>query len=547
MARKLVRAFGATAVLAAVLAGCASTDKADDDKSGDATKSGDDAAVVITVGTTDKVFSLDPAGSYDNGSFAVMNQIYPFLLNTAIGAEDMTPQPDIATSAEFTAPTQYTVKLKEGLTFANGNKLTSSDVKFSFDRMVSIADANGPSSLLGSLESVEAPDDLTVVFNLKAPNDQTFPGVLTSPVGPIIDEEVFPADSVLADADIAKSGAFAGQYSIDTYRPGELISFKPFDGYNGMLGKAQNTGASVKYYADATNMKLDIERGNIDVAYRSLSATDTESLRSKDNVQVIEGPGGEIRYMVFNFDTNPYGAKTADADPAKAVAVRQAIADVIDRAAIAKDVYKDTYTPLYSYIPAGVPDAVETFKTSYGDKKGGPDVAAAKARLEAAGVTVPVELKLQYNPDHYGPSSGDEYAAYKSQLEASGLFKVDLQSTEWVQYNKDRVSDVYPIHQLGWFPDYSDPDNYITPFFMTGNFVANHYENAEVDKLIKEQVATPDAAERADKLKKIQELVTEEISTLPLLQGKQFAYAGKDVKGVALDASFKLRIASVSK
>ena len=56
----------------------------------------------LTVGTTDKVSSLDPAGSYDNGSLQVM--------------------------------TSYTCKLKPNLKFANGHALTSSDVKFSIDR-----------------------------------------------------------------------------------------------------------------------------------------------------------------------------------------------------------------------------------------------------------------------------------------------------------------------------------------------------------------------------------------------------------------------------
>ncbi|HSN38347.1 MAG TPA: ABC transporter substrate-binding protein, partial [Arthrobacter sp.] len=99
----------------------------------------------ITYGTTDKVVTLDPAGSYDAGSFMVMNQIYPFLLNAKPGTADSTP--DIAESASFTSPTEYTVKLKSGLKFANGHALTSSDVKFSIDRVVSIADDNGPASL----------------------------------------------------------------------------------------------------------------------------------------------------------------------------------------------------------------------------------------------------------------------------------------------------------------------------------------------------------------------------------------------------------------
>ena len=67
----------------------------------------------ITYGTTDKVVTLDPAGSYDAGSFMVMNQIYPFLLNAKPGTADATP--DIAESADFSSPTEYTVKLKSGL------------------------------------------------------------------------------------------------------------------------------------------------------------------------------------------------------------------------------------------------------------------------------------------------------------------------------------------------------------------------------------------------------------------------------------------------
>ena len=93
-------------------------------------------------------------------------------------------QPDIATSASFTSPTEYTVKLKPGLKFANGHDLTSSDVKFTFDRQLKINDPNGPASLLGNLASTAAPDPTTVVFHLKAANDQTFAQVLVQPGRP---------------------------------------------------------------------------------------------------------------------------------------------------------------------------------------------------------------------------------------------------------------------------------------------------------------------------------------------------------------------------
>ncbi|GAB3154076.1 ABC transporter substrate-binding protein [Microbacterium neimengense] len=530
-------ALAALAGTAVVLAACSS--------GGSGESSGGGEGGDLIVGTTDKITFIDPAGSYDNGSFAVMNQVYPFLFNSQYGTADVTP--DIAESGEFTSPTEFTVKLKDGLTFANGHTLTSSDVKFSFDRQLKIADPNGPSSLLGNLESVEAPDDTTVVFTLKNGNDQTWEQILSSPAGPIVDEEVFSPDALTSDDDIVAGNAFGGQYVIDSYKINELISYKPNPDYKGALGAAENSSVTVKYYADSSNLKLDVAGGDIDVAFRSLSATDVDDLSKNDAVKVVDGPGGEIRYIVFNFDTMPFGAATPEADPAKSLAVRQAMADLVDRQALSEDVYKGTYTPLYSYVPQGLTGATEPLKDLYGDGAGAPDLDKAKAALEAAGVSTPVTLNLQYNGDHYGPSSGDEYAAVKSQLEEGGLFTVNLAQTEWVQYSKDRTADVYPMYQLGWFPDYSDADNYLTPFFAADNFLANHYDNSEVQELITAQASETDAAARQSDIEKIQELVAADLSTLPLLQGTQVAVVGKDVDGAVLDGSFKFRYAPLHK
>lgn len=536
---RLGLAVGALGVASLVLAGCAAGGADNGGGGGDA-KGGD-----IIVGTTDKVTTLDPAGSYDNGSLAVQTQVFPYLVNTDYNSNEVVP--DLAESAEFTSPTEYTVKLPKGLKWANGDDLTSSDVKFSFDRNLKIADPNGASSLLYNLDSVEAPDDTTVVFHLKTENDQVFPFILTSFPGAIVDDEVFSADKLTSDDDIVKANAFGGPYVISSYDFNKTVEFTPNENYKGLIDAPANSSVVLSYFAESSNLKLAVQQGDVDVAYRSLSATDVEDLKGNDKVQVIDGPGGEIRYIVFNFNTQPYGATTAEADPAKALAVRQAVADLVDRDAISEQVYKGTYTPLYSYVPEGFAGATEALKGLYGDGNGAPDAEKAKATLEAAGVTTPVKLSLQYSPDHYGPSSGDEYALVKSQLEESGLFQVDLKSTEWVQYSKDRTADVYPAYQLGWFPDYSDADNYLTPFFLKENFLGNHYDNPEVNDLILKQATEPDAATRTADIEKIQDLVAHDLSTVPLLQGAQVAVAGTDIKGVTLDASFKLRFASITK
>jgi len=533
--RTLLAVAGLSAATLA-LAGCSA---------GGGNGDGGSSSSTITVGTTDKVTALDPAGSYDNGSLAVQTQVFPYLLNTDYNSTDVVP--DLAESAEFTAPTEYTVTLPAGLKWANGNDLTSSDVKFSFDRQLKIADPNGASSLLYNLDSVEAPDDTTVVFHLKAENDQVFPQILTSFPGAIVDEESFSADSLTSDDDIVAANAFGGPYAIKSYDFNNLISFTKNPNYKGLLKPAETDTVNLKYYADSSNMKLDVQEGGIDVAYRSLSATDIDDLKGNKKVKVVDGPGGEIRYIVFNFDTQPFGAKTAEADPAKALAVRQALADLIDRDALSEQVYKGTYTPLYSYVPEGLAGAVEPLKDLYGDGQGGPDAEKAKKTLEDAGVSIPVDLHLQYNTDHYGPGSGDEYALIKDQLEADGLFNVDLQSTEYVQYSKDRVADVYPAYQLGWFPDYSDADNYLTPFFLIDNFLSNHYVNQEVNDLILEQAVTPDPAARTKLIEEIQNKVAADLSTVPFLQGAQVVVTGTDIDGAVLDGSFKFRFAPLTK
>ncbi|GAA4171928.1 ABC transporter substrate-binding protein [Gryllotalpicola koreensis] len=533
----------ATASLAAatlILTGCSGGKSGN---TGSASKS-------ITIGTTDTVTSLDPAGSYDNGSLSVQVNVFPLLFDSPYGSPDV--KPDIAESGSFVDSNTFEVKLKPGLKFANGHDLTASDVKFTFDRQQAIGKSgadggNGPSSLLANLENTTVKDDSTVDFHLKVANDQTFEQVLSSEAGFIVDEQVFSPTKLTPDNDIVKADAFAGQYKITSYKVNQLIEYKKYSGYQGLLAPAKTDTIIAKYYKDSSNLKLDVQSGGIDVAYRSLSAQDVDALKKqKDKVTVTTGPGGEIRYIVFNFKTQPFGTGQPDADPKKALAVRTAVADLVDRQALS-ELYKNTYTPLYSYVPDGLTGANTALKGLYGDGNGGPSKDKATEALKAAGITTPVQLDITYNSDHYGPQSGDEYGLIKDQLESSGLFKVNLAGVENVQFSKDAPNDGYPVFQRGWFPDYADADNYLTPFFPQGGFLHNHYDNPQVDSLITKELGDKDAASRAKTIGDIQDAVAKDLDTIPLLQGTQVVVTGKDVKGAVLDASFKFRYATLSK
>src|SRR5689334_1564752 len=89
----------------------------------------------IEVGTTDEVTSLDPAGAYDAGSWALFSNVFQSLLTFEPGGTS--PVPDAARSCDFVGsqPTTYRCTLRTGLAFPSGRTMTAEDVKYSFDRV----------------------------------------------------------------------------------------------------------------------------------------------------------------------------------------------------------------------------------------------------------------------------------------------------------------------------------------------------------------------------------------------------------------------------
>ncbi|GAB3411171.1 ABC transporter substrate-binding protein [Schumannella luteola] len=522
MTRPLIRvataalAVGATAL---ALTGCATGG------------SSADSSEPLVIGTTDAIVSLDPAGAWDRGSFTPQNQIYQHLLSYEPG--NTTPVPEAAESCDFDDATTYSCTVKKGLKFSNGHDLTASDVVFSFERILKINDASGPAPLLSGIDSIEKKGELGVVFHLKTANDQTFPYVLSSMGGPIVDEQVFPADKLLADAKAIGSGP----YAISDYSKKGLLSLTANTHYDGTAPKTKNV--VLKAYADSSNLKLDIQKEGIDIAYRSLTSTDVADLEKDSKLQVVSGPGGSVRFLVFNKDAQP------GADDAQKLAIRQAVATLIDRDDIAENVFKGTYAPAYSLVLDGQNGATKTFADLYGAK---PSVSTAKQILADAGVSTPVTLPIQYTSDHYGPDSSSEYATIKSQLEESGLFTVDLQSTEWTSYVKQRED--YPAYQLGFFPDYPDPDNFLrSGYSSTGGSVVNGLTSPEIDAAIEKEATAADPAERTKDIEAVQELVAKSAGIIPLLQGQETVVAVKGVTGLkdTLDATYKFRFAALAR
>ncbi len=532
--RRGLLALASTGALIATLAACGGGNS-----SGGGGGTGGASGQSWILGTTETVTAMDPAGSYDFGSWNMQYNIFQQLLSIPPGGSE--PQGDAAQSCSYTDPKTVSCTLKPGLKFSNGHDLTSSDVKFSFERNVKIADPNGSSVLLGALMvpdskvqkltpgAIETPDDTTVVFHLNKP-DQTFMKVLTTATTSIVDEETFPADKLMADDQVVGSGP----YKLAQYKAGEQAVLEANTAYTGDH-KPKAPKIFVQYFSDPAPLKQAIASGQVDIAWRTLSPTDLNDLASNSNVSVVKGQGSEFRYWVWQFST----------DVGKQKAIRQAAAQLIDRDAIAKNAYDGTVTPAYSIVPPGFTGQKDAFKTKYGD----PSVEKAKKILSDAGIKTPVKIKLGYTPTHYGPNAVDEANELASQLKSSGLFTPTTDDAEWEQYQTLYKQGAYDLFILGWYPDFLDADNYLTPFIRDGGFYANGYSNKKVNSLLDQELAETNQTKREQEIGQLQDIVAEDVPLIPSWNGKNVAVATKKMQGVqdTLDPTYIFRFWMISK
>jgi peptide/nickel transport system substrate-binding protein len=481
---------------------------------------------VLIAGTTDSVTNIDPAGNYDYGSFTLGVNMLEHLYDARNGSKIV---PSLATSCAPAGSTKtWRCSLRRGVKFHDGSDFDSADVKFSFDRVLKIKDPSGISSLLSNLKSVRTNGRYGVTFNLKAPQS-TWRFILASGAGGIV-PSTYPANKLQANN---QPQIGTGPYKLVRYTPGQQAVFERFDDYWGPAAK--NEGLIIRYYAKSSTMKLALERGEIDMAFQTFTPTELASLAKARNVRVYQGQGAVIRYLVLNVAREPFNN----------IAVRRAVAYMIPRQAIASRVYRGTVKPLYSMPPAGLPGHIDAFASRYGRS---PNVAAAKRELQRAGLDMPFPIEVWWTPTHYGDASADEYAEMKRGLERGGVFKVTLKSAEWAQYS-DALGTQYNAFQLGWFPDYPDPENYVLSFYQEDNFTANGYVNQRMFALLAQEQAAKTEAKRLAIIRQIQRIAAADAPIIPYWQGNMIAAARTNVRGIpsTLDAAFIMRYWKLSK
>ncbi|MGW1889514.1 ABC transporter substrate-binding protein [Streptomyces sp. NPDC002004] len=463
----------------------------------------------IRVGTTDDVTSLDPAGAYDAGSWALYSNVFQSLLT--FGPGGTAPVPDAARDCRFLGSglRTYRCHLRTGLTFPSGRAVTAEDVKYSFDRVKRINSDVGPATLLSTLKHVDA-DHRTVTFHLSA-SDATFPFKVATGAGSIVDRTAYPADSLRTVDGVDGTGP----YVLKRYTKGGSAELAPNSRYRGAV-EDRGRPVVLRYYKDGPQLAAAWRTHKVDVAARQLPPAELAGLNPADaDTRYTETDSAETRNLVLN---------VRPGSPLHDVRVRQAIAAVIDRERLVSTTYQGTVDALYSVVPRGITGHT----TSFFDRYSEPDRARARTLLRLAGVRTPVSFQYAYSR---GAASAQEAAEIKRQLEATGLFRVRTRYYEWTDFQKKWADGKLDAYAVGWVPDFPDPDTFLSPLIGTRSSMKNGYSSAEVDRLIASTQQYEDRGRTATDLRRIQEDVARDVPLIPLWQRKEYVLSSEDVTG----------------
>lgn len=256
--------------------------------------------VTIIIGTTDAISSLDPADAYAVHDWELIKNTGEGLLKWAPGTTDLqtglaVDLPEISEDGLV-----YTFKLRPGITFADGLELTAPAYAEQMNRLLTIGPEcpNGVASALATpyVASIEAPDDETIVFNLKAPVgffSQILAGAPYIPAHP----DIFSADECILFPEAPIYGV--GPWYISQVTYAEQVVLEPNPYYTGEL-TPQVDQIIIRYFSDPQTMSLAVQNGEIDIAWRFLGPELISGLEEVADLSVNKIDAGPIRYLIIN-------------------------------------------------------------------------------------------------------------------------------------------------------------------------------------------------------------------------------------------------------
>jgi peptide/nickel transport system substrate-binding protein len=434
--------------------------------------------------------NLDPRVGLDAQSERIDELLFDALVRRD---EHFNLQPSLAERWDIPDPLTYIFHLRRDVHFHNGQPLTSHDVKWTLDSLLSGKLISPKASTYSSISSVEAPDDYTVILRLNKPYASLLWNLSDGAFG------VVPNGSTGA---LSQQPIGSGPFKFVSARQDRDLVIERNDQYWG--AKPQLRRVRFIVVPDETTRALELRKGSGDVLINALTGDTVRVLRNQPNLATDVSPGSNYAYLALN-----------TRDPIlKDVRVRKAIAYAIDRAEIIHYLMSDLAKPSNSVLP---PQswAYNPSATDYTH-----DPAAANRLLDAAGYVkkngARFQLTMKTSTD---ASTRLLAAALQQQLRDIGI-DLQIRTFEFATFYADVTKGAYQIHSLRWIGGNQDPDIFES-IFDTNSFAPKRqnrtfYSNARVDELIKIGRSTVNQEDRRRAYFELQDIVNRDVPYINL-------------------------------
>ncbi len=451
---------------------------------------------------------LDPRFATDAYSERIDHLLFSALVKFN---KDGTIVPDLAERWEIKDDTHYTFYLKNNVHFHDGQRLTSEDVRYTYESILDKATASPLRKTYEIIKKIETPDLTTIRFILEKPHAPFLADIGRG----IIPKHLAEKDPEQFTARFIGSGPF----SFVSYAPDHAVALRAFPDYFG--GKPHIAKLLFRIIPEDSTRLLEILKGNIDLAQNAFPPDAIPRLQNDIRLKIEMSPSTTYSYLGFNLS-----------DPIlKNKFVRQAMAYAIDKETIAKYLFRGFAIPAngllthqhWAYVPTG--------SVLYDPQKASQWLDKAKLFADKSGTRFRLTYKTSQNE-----LSRRVAEVIQAQLSRIGI-AVTIKSYEWGTYYSDIKSGNFQIFSLSWV-GVNDPDIYYD-LFHSQSVPPNgsnrvRYQNERVDHLVEQGRILIDIAQRKAIYKEVQEILADDLPYVSLWHTQNVAIMKKEVMGYTL-------------
>ncbi len=401
--------------------------------------------------------------------------------------------PEIVSEEPFTI--EY--KLKEGLTWSDGEPLTSDDAKFTYDQIMNPDNQIITREVWDKIETFETPDERTVRITFREP-DARWRDTLGDPSYAILPRHVYEGkdfNTALNDEVVG-----SGPFQLREWRKGESLTLERNPNYWGEEPALESV--TFRFIPDTNSLVTALQSGEVQFITPPPDIGLIERMEGFEGVTVDTKFGTEWEHLAFNLEK------------VDNLQLRQAIAYGIDRDQLVNEILPGDARKFDSVI---VPELGDYYEPAWEKYAFDQDRARELAQeAEAAGANMTVE---------FSTTSGNALRETLQQIIQQQLgeigITVETRNSAPEEYFGERMPN--GDFEVGDFAWSASPDPSITTLFAADQLPPEgqnyyRYVNEEVTRLMQQSDATVDEAERAELLRQVQTIMADDLPLIPIFQ-----------------------------